>query len=110
MCRLMILLRSAFHSYGEIITVDGGLRGLGYARWSVPLGRDYHDIAYKTKQNPVLKRTCFLLKLQISQAYYCIYALKSTDGVYRKVFSLDPRGIFEILRFLGTVHCESHSM
>jgi hypothetical protein len=35
---------------------------------------------------------------------------KSTDNVYRKVFPPNPRGIFEILRLFGTVHCESHSM
>jgi hypothetical protein len=57
------------------------------------------------------EKLCFLSKLQIAPRTDLSYALsKSTDNVYRKVFPPNPRGIFETLRFLGTVHCESHSM
>jgi hypothetical protein len=57
------------------------------------------------------EKPCFLSKLQIAPITDLSYALsKSTDGVYQKVFPPNPRGIFETLRFLGTVFCEINSM
>ena len=59
------------------------------------------NIAYKTKQNPVFKKN----PLSVEATNTTGYALKSTDGVYRKVFLLNPRCIFEILRFLASALC-----
>jgi hypothetical protein len=68
------------------------------------------NIAYNTKESPVLKKNLLSVEATNTTGLFLIFALKSTDGVYRKVFPLNPRGVFEILRFLGTVHCESLSM
>ena len=56
------------------------------------------NIAYKTKQNPVFKKN----PLSVEATNTTGYALKSTDGVYRKFFLLNPRCIFEILIFLSS--------
>jgi hypothetical protein len=72
-------------------------------------------LAYKTQEflhtKMQSKNPCFLLKMQIAPMTYFSHALsKPTYEVYRKVFTPNPRGIFEILTFLGIVHCKSHSM
>ena len=61
------------------------------------------NIAYKTKQNQLFKKN----PLSVEATNTTGYALKSTDGVYRKVFLLNPRArrIFEILRFLASALC-----
>ena len=59
------------------------------------------NIAYKTKQNPAFKKN----PLSVEATNTTGYALKSTDGVYRENFPLNPRCIFEILRFLASAPC-----
>ena len=36
--------------------------------------------------------------------------LKSMNGIHQKVFPQNPRGIFAILRFIGTMLNKTHSM
>jgi hypothetical protein len=59
-----------------------------------------NSIAYKTKQNPVLKKNLSVEATNTTGLLLYLNTLRSTDGVYRKVFPLNPRDIFEIMRFL----------